>query len=167
MVLSVLNCLAEFKEATMFRNVLVGYDGSPQAQRALDEAIEIARSDRSTLTVMTVVPSVTPFAGVGTLAYGGAAVARVEADLQHDFERSLVEAVERVPDDIPVTRILARGRPGPQIVRQARTGNHDLVVVGSRGRGTARSLVLGSVSNFVVHHLRGAALVIHEDPVPA
>jgi nucleotide-binding universal stress UspA family protein len=151
----------------MFRNVLVGYDGSPHAERALDEAIEIARADRSALTVMSVVPPVTPFAGIGTLAYGGAAVARVEAELEREFEQYLVDAVERVPDDIPVTRILAHGRPGPALVHQARKGNHDLVVVGSRGRGTARSLVLGSVSNYVLHHLKGAALVIHEDPVPA
>jgi nucleotide-binding universal stress UspA family protein len=163
----VLNFFWKFKEAAMFRNVLVGYDGSPHAQRALDEAIEIARADRSALTVMTVVPPVTPFAGVGTLAYGGAAMVRVEGELEHDFEQCLVDAVERVPDDVPVTRILAHGRPGPEIVRQARAGHNDLVVVGSRGRGTARSLVLGSVSSYVLHHLSGAALVIHEDPVPA
>jgi nucleotide-binding universal stress UspA family protein len=40
-------------------------------------------------------------------------------------------------------------------------------VVGSRGLGTAASLVLGSVSGYVLHHLAGAALVVHDEPVAA
>jgi nucleotide-binding universal stress UspA family protein len=46
--------------------------------------------------------------------------------------------------------------PAGAILRQAESGGHDLIVVGSRGRGDAASIVMGSVS----HH------ILHRSPVP-
>jgi nucleotide-binding universal stress UspA family protein len=150
----------------MFRSILVGYDGSTHAERALQEAVAIAQADHAGLTVMTVV-NAPPLHGVGSLGYGGPALALAESELEHDCARSLDAAVDALPDDLPVTKVLARGRAGPALVQRAREAGHDLVVVGSRGRGTAASLVLGSVSNYVLHHLPGAALVVHSEPVAA
>jgi nucleotide-binding universal stress UspA family protein len=152
----------------MFRSILVGYDGSPHAERALSEAIALARADHARLTVMTVVPDHTPLQGIGSLGYGSAALAvEAQASLEHDYVRSLDAAIDAMPDDLPVTKLLVHGRAGPALVDQARKGNHDLVVVGSRGLGAAASLVLGSVSGYVLHHLQGAALVVHAEPVAA
>jgi len=150
----------------MFRSILVGYDGSPHAERALQEAVTIAQADHAGLTVMTVVKG-PPLHGVGSLGYGGPALALAEAELERDCARALDAAVDALPDDLPVTKVLARGRAGPALVQRAREAGHDLVVVGSRGRGTAASLVLGSVSSYVLHHLPGAALVVHSEPVAA
>jgi nucleotide-binding universal stress UspA family protein len=151
----------------MFRSILVGFDGSPQAQRALAEAVGLARADHSALTVMTVVPDCIALQGVGSLGYGAASLALACAELEHDYAAHLDAAVDALPADLPVTKLLVHGRPGPALVHQARVGNHDLVVVGSRGLGAAASLVLGSVSGYVLHHLRGAALVVHAEPVAA
>ena len=42
------------------------------------------------------------------------------------------------------------------------TGNNDLIVMGSRGRGAVRSAVLGSVSHFVLNHASVPALIVHD-----
>jgi nucleotide-binding universal stress UspA family protein len=151
----------------MFRSILVGFDGSSHARRALEEAIGLAQAHHAALAVMTVVPDPRTMAGIGTLGYGAPDLARARSELEKDYARSLDAAVDAVPDDLPVTKRIAHGRPGPELVKAAREDHHDLVVVGSRGLGTAASLVLGSVSGYVLHHLAGAALVVHQEPVAA
>jgi nucleotide-binding universal stress UspA family protein len=151
----------------MFRSILVGYDGSPHAKRALDEAVALAQSDHAALTVMTVVPDPRTLAGIGTLGYGAPDLTRARFELENDYARALDAAIDSLPADLPVTKRIVHGKPGPALVKAAREENHDLVVVGSRGLGTAASLVMGSVSTYVLRHLRGAALVVHAEPVAA
>jgi nucleotide-binding universal stress UspA family protein len=146
----------------MFRSVLVGFDGSSHAKRALDEAVALAQSHHAALTVMTVVP-----AGIGTLAYGAPDLARARAELAKDYARALDAAIDAIPADLPVTKRIVHGKPGPELAKAAREDSHDLVVVGSRGLGTAASFMMGSVSTYVLRHLRGAALVVHAEPVAA
>ncbi|MFL5836002.1 MAG: universal stress protein [Solirubrobacteraceae bacterium] len=83
------------------------------------------------------------------------------------IRRTLDAAIDAIPADLPVTKRIVRGKPGPELVKAAREDNHDLVVVGSRGLGTAASFVMGSVSTCVLRHLPGAALVVHAEPVAA
>lgn len=54
----------------------------------------------------------------------------------------------------------AIGRPAQEIVRHAREGGFDLVVMGTHGRSAAAGLVLGSVSNHVLQHCDVAVLLV-------
>ena len=141
----------------MFRNVLVAVDGSEHAERALAEAVDIARTHDGALTVITVV---TP-APLPVLA-GPYAVPlpRDPDEREREGQAILERAVASVPDGVPLATTVCTGSPGPAIVERLVEGRHDLVVVGSRGRGAIRSLFLGSVSHYVLHHTPTAALIV-------
>jgi nucleotide-binding universal stress UspA family protein len=145
----------------MFHNILVAVDGSPDADRALTEAIDIARGSRARVTILTAAGE--PSAGAAmAMAAGAAAVA--SADLQREADRLLRAGADRMPDDISVTTILTKDPIRGAILKRIRAGNHDLVVMGSRGRGAVRSALLGSVSHYVLHHSPVPVLIVHAQP---
>jgi nucleotide-binding universal stress UspA family protein len=83
----------------MFLNILVLVDGSPDAQQALSQAIDLAQSKHSRLTVLTAVAPPPPMAalgGVDALANRGA---------ETDANQILGRARDQVPDDLPVTTL--------------------------------------------------------------
>jgi nucleotide-binding universal stress UspA family protein len=49
-----------------------------------------------------------------------------------------------------------------ELLKRAAAADHDLIVMGSRGRGAVRSAFLGSVSHFVLNHTTVPVLIIHD-----
>lgn len=150
----------------MFRRILAAVDDSAAADAVLAEAVDLAHTSNATLTVMTVQPPASPW----VLAGGGYVAVNVDAleqQAQRASRRTLDAAIARVPADLPVTAILRRGAIAAAIVDQALLGEHDLIVIGSRGRGELRSLLLGSVSHHVVQASPVPVLVVHAASVPA
>jgi nucleotide-binding universal stress UspA family protein len=122
----------------VFRNILVAIDGSAHAARALAEAIDLAERDNARLTIMTAVPEPSSWLLSGG-GYGGAVdYAALSEETRREYQRLLDDAVSQVPQTVSVTSRLVRGRPGDRILEQMQEGSHDLVVMGSRGRGSAR-----------------------------
>ncbi len=145
----------------MFRNILVAIDGSDHAARALAEAIDLAGQSRARLTIMTCVPDPTMWLLGGSAYAGGVDFESLERETEREYTELLEHAVESVPDDISVTKVMAHGRAGQRILEQLERGDHDLVVMGSRGRGEVRSVLLGSVSHQVLNAIPAAVLVVH------
>ena len=146
----------------MFRRLLVAFDGSAHARRALDEAIELARATAGSLTIMTVAPDDNRLWAVG-LGYGDPLNLHDLGDeVERQYKSMLDGARDSVPADVPVTAILNRGAAASTLVNETRTGHHDLLVMGSRGRGEIQSLLLGSVSHHVLQASPIPVLVIHD-----
>jgi nucleotide-binding universal stress UspA family protein len=141
----------------MFRNILVAVDGSPDAAEALTDAIDLAESEHARLTLVTAVPQI-PATG---LLVPGAVTDDAIADSRARAEAILRRAVDQVPDDLPVSTVLTDQPIRPALIRQIKDGHHDLVVMGSRGRGAVRSALLGSVSHYVLHHSPVPVLIVH------
>jgi nucleotide-binding universal stress UspA family protein len=144
----------------MFRNILVAIDGSPDSDQALGDAIDLAESEHTRLTLFSAVVAPPPAAYAGI---SGGVAATLARDAEADTEAILRKAVERVPDQVSVNTKLSRGPVRPALLNQIKTGHHDLLVMGSRGRGAVRSVLLGSVSHYVLHHSPVPVLIVHAE----
>ena len=136
----------------MFRSILIAWDGSRHARRALNEAIDIARTQGSRLTLLTVAAPVHVWAGPYVPPVP-------EEELARAAERIAEEGEGLVPEGIPVSSRTAVGHPGMELLKRAEAADHDLIVMGSRGRGAVRSAVLGSVSHYVLNHAKVPVLI--------
>jgi nucleotide-binding universal stress UspA family protein len=146
----------------MFHNILVAVDGSRHADHALAHAIDLAQSEHSRLTLLTGVAEVSPaaylVAGIDTGQLVESAHAQAEATLK--------AARDRIPDDLPVRTVMSEQPIRTALMRQIRDGHHDLVVMGSRGRGAIRSTLLGSVSHYILNHSPVPVLIVHDEQAP-
>ena len=131
----------------MFLNILVGIDGSPSSQRALEYAIELARAERARLTLMTVAPPAASF-----IMVAGVMPDAMREELDKWAQEQLADAVRTVPDELNAQTVQGRGHPGPEIVKELKRGGYDLIVLGSRGRGRTQEGLLGSVNGYVHFH---------------
>jgi nucleotide-binding universal stress UspA family protein len=145
----------------MFHSILVAVDGSPHAEQALTHAIDLAQCEHARLTLMTAVvaPPATAYLGAA-----GEAVSTLAQDAEDEAQAILCRARDRVPGDVSVTTILTSQPIATALIRQIKDGDHDLVVMGSRGRGTVRAALLGSVSHDVLHHSPVPVLIVHAEP---
>jgi nucleotide-binding universal stress UspA family protein len=139
--------------------VLVGVDGSAPARAALEFAVGEARM-RDAVLVAVMAVQLPDYAWIDP--YG----LRVpEEDTlrrgREELDRMLVSVnTEGLQLDPVVTAV-----PAPQALVD-RSSDCDLLVVGSRGRGGFRGLVLGSVSMQCVLHAHCPVTVVHAEPQP-
>jgi nucleotide-binding universal stress UspA family protein len=149
----------------MFRNILVCVDGSRQAEGALNQAIDLAESENSRLTLLTAVSRPPYWAGAPISAPG---IEPLGPQLQREAESTLRAAVDRVPASIPVTTILSEEPIRDALIARIRSGEYDLVVMGTRGRGALSAAVLGSVSHYALNHCNVPVLIVRTegDPEP-
>lgn len=140
----------------MFTRIVVAYDDSAGAQRALEIAAGLA-SQNSAETELLLVAVEAP------LPHYGATVGEVEA--AREFEetrcRRWVEAAEAYAEGQGVTAStqLRAGHPAQEVLRAARAWNSDLVVLGHSGHSGVWGRFLGSTAEKVSRHAHCSVLI--------
>jgi nucleotide-binding universal stress UspA family protein len=144
----------------VFRNILVCVDGSPQSDRALREAIDVADCQNSRLTILTAIVRPPAWANTPMTAAG---VEPLAVELAREARQTMCRAVDSVPDCIPVTKILTEEPIRDVLIEQIRTGRYDLVVLGTRGRGAVAASLRGSLSRYALHHSPVPVLIVRAE----
>lgn len=139
----------------MFKHILVAVDGKEPSLRAVREAGDLATGEHTAITLITVydlteIATMSPRA-VEMAPFGATKTAHLAADLAERGNQVLRRARGLLPEDLDVDGLVVEGNPGQEILRRLESGDYDLAVLGSRGRGAAGSLLLGSVSQRVLH----------------
>jgi nucleotide-binding universal stress UspA family protein len=132
-----------------------GFDASPESSRALAWAAELARASSARLRVLAVYERILP----ASLAVGGGLpTATINDTLRRQCEEELARAVSALDADIDADATLLDGDPRELLARES--GELDLLVVGSRGYGPWRAVLLGSVSNGLVRLAQSPLVVV-------
>jgi nucleotide-binding universal stress UspA family protein len=153
-----------------YRHILVAYDGSTQACEALDRAIDLACTWSSRLSIVTVYqPPIVWTAGplIAPTVTGPMMGPSGSSELTENVEKRalnelLLQAV-RAAEKRGISNVrgeLLQNHPAEAILTYAELEHADLVVMGSRGRSAAPRLLMGSVSDAVVHHAQVDVLVV-------
>jgi nucleotide-binding universal stress UspA family protein len=138
--------------------IIVGVDGSGHSHRALDWAISEAAIRHAPLTVLTVQQVMTSF-WAGPAVYPGDAELAEQArkTVQDETDGALGKLAEDArPPEVTVLAVV--GLPAEAILGVAKDA--DMIVVGSRGAGGFKKLLLGSVASQVTHHAHVPVVVI-------
>lgn len=133
----------------LYKNILVAYDGSPLSQQAITVAKnQIKNEENAKIDIVNVIRSTGPRTNV-QLARS------MHEDLKKEKLSELAPLKDEFPKDdadISIEVLISENNenPGKQICQYAEEKQIDLIIMGSRGLGKVRKILLGSVSNYVV-----------------
>ena len=133
--------------------ILIAYDGSPDAEMAVDEMAARPWPKGSQIRLVTIVepPLGTP---PPNFEFYGAMIVGVEDSLRREASERIQKAVDKFKErsDLEIGHEVREGSPKSALLEAIREWAADLVVVGSHGRTRLERLFLGSVSHALVTH---------------
>jgi len=129
--------------------ILVPIDRSQTSQKALQAALDLAKSYSSTVTFLNVL-KYPPSRDRDRLSEG---LEREIEKIEENSKQLLDEALARAKETgVEASIRLEHGQPADRIIRIAEEEDYDLIIIGAKGMKTARSFLLGSVADKVSHH---------------
>jgi nucleotide-binding universal stress UspA family protein len=139
--------------AGKIKNILVPIDGSQNAIRGLDKAIDIAKGADAAITALYVFQL--PWKA------GLKFTKSMESQAQAKATRAIGLARQKVEKNgITFKWKTAGGKPGDAILNVSKGSNADMIVIGARGLGAAKEKFFGSTSNYVMHKATKPVLVV-------
>jgi len=159
----------------MFKTILAGIDGGETCDVVFKKVLELAQSldaelillgvlipaDRTSPTVPVSVGSISSPFGVDESLWS------VYQERYREYEIREMDKLKSFTQQATALGVKAKfyqmsGKAGWSICEQAKTHGVDLVVVGSHGRMGLSEMLLGSVSNYVMHHAACSVLILHD-----
>ncbi len=139
----------------MFSKILVPVDGSEYSLRALDQALFIANSTGAAVTAMNVIESA-PTVYVESQ--------KLLNDLMANYRKESSRVLDKCQEvarknGMKIETVIAEGDAAANITGYAEKEAFDLIVIGSRGLGKFKEMVLGSTSNKVLHRTKCSVLI--------
>ena len=138
------------RRASAFSSIGVGYDGSAESTAAIEAARTLAAPSGAVVKALQLV-------AIPYYEYTGLAAAAV-SESGNIAEERVAQAEEEMKAIHGVEGHARYGLAGEELA--ALSGEVDLTIVGSRGYGPAKSLVVGSTSHYLERHARGPLLIL-------
>ena len=145
--------------------ILIATDGSNSSEAAVEQICGMVGKARN-IAIKVISIYEPPMMAVAapyaiSAAYNPALEKEMKEFAAEAVSRAKSKVRNRLPDiDSNLTAEVLSGSPGREIVHQAEEWGADLVVVGSHGYGFLERVILGSVSNQVVHHAPCSVLIV-------
>ncbi len=137
----------------MFSSILVAVDGSQSAEKAFEKSIYLAQKCDSKLDVVHVI----------SCELGGDSATTFELieELKNKAEKMLDKyKIQATKSDVPIEITVTQGDPAQVIIELAKTKRYDLIIMGTRGKSAIQELLIGSVSQKVMHHASCPVMVV-------
>lgn len=140
----------------MFSKMLVPVDGSDHSLRALEHALFLAKNAGSRVTAIHVIEK-PPTVYVESQ--------KLLNDIMTKYRNESTKVLERCKElaagkDLKIETVIAEGDAASNIADYAKKEGFDIIVIGSRGLGRFKEMVVGSVSNKVLHHAKCSVLIV-------
>jgi nucleotide-binding universal stress UspA family protein len=137
--------------------IVVGTDGSPGAEAAIQRAIELTKGSGATVHLVCAYPSKSALERLGLTGKHEAVDLRgVASDIVARDEYRFTDA------GFTVEKHVREGDPAHTLIDVAREQNADLIVVGAHGTSGLSRFALGGVSGKLSHHAPGSLLIVRE-----
>lgn len=138
------------------RTILIATDGSVESREAVEYGLALTEEQGAHAVLLQVIPPVD-----WTTLDRGAVIRPIPDEIQKRRGIALDEAAALAEEHgVPVSFEVVAGNPADEIVAYADNHDVDVIVVGSRGRGSVASALLGSVSQAVLHDAHRPVLVV-------
>jgi nucleotide-binding universal stress UspA family protein len=141
----------------MFEKILVAIDDTESSRIIFDRSLVLAKAGQSELMLMHVIIPVNDFFPGDTFMLIPTSVSTGTTDRRQEQEQAGLDKLQLLESEATAAGIRTEftqhvGNPGKLICEVAQTWNADLIVIGRRGLSGLSELVMGSVSNHVIHH---------------
>ena len=139
---------------SVFEKILVPLDGSEHSLNALEKAVQIAKKFDGKITLINVY-------SVSSFKVTPSQVFAYVLEIRKSGESILAEGKKRgKTEGVQVETLLKEGHIVEEILKTARDGNFDLIVIGARGISKMKEILLGSVSHGVTIHAPCPVLLV-------